>query len=168
MASTLPHTQTCCFTVEKENILTFPCNLFSLRLRLRSSVYFSEDEPCTPVISEKAEPAFNLLSAELFHGLDRAASLSCHCCSQKILFNKTPEENGDARATPLEGKGKKGDINYCSRTKNNSISLMHLTKIKDTFQFKSIAKCLKRPPNVIRNTIKAAKKQKNNGKNGLF
>lgn len=54
-----------------------------------------------------------------------------------------PEENGDARVTPFEGKGKKDDINYCSRTKNNSISLMHLTKIKDTFQIQKYCKVLK-------------------------
>lgn len=112
MASTPPRTQTCCFTVEKQNILTFPGNLFSLRLRLGSSVYFSKDEPCTPVISERAEPAFNLLSAELVHGPDRAASLSCHRALKRSrlikLLQMLPEEYGDARVTPLEGKGKKG------------------------------------------------------------
>lgn len=100
-----------------------------------------------PFISERAEPAFNLLSAERVPGLDHAASLSCHCGSQKILFNITQiqmltEENGNVRVTPFEGKGKKGDINYCSRTKNNSISLMHLTKIKDTFHIQKYCKVL--------------------------
>lgn len=53
------------------------------------------------------------------------------------------EENGDVRVTPFEGEWKnKGDINYCSRTENNSISLMHLTKIKDTFHTQKYCKVL--------------------------
>lgn len=65
------------------------------------------------VISQRAEPAFNLLSAECVPGRDHvkfhshATVVLKRSCLKKLLQMLT-QENGDVKMTPFEEKREKG------------------------------------------------------------